>query len=163
MPSVVDYFTECKGAAPELLVKLHDPLPILQQQGLESAQIQAHAKGGIGLEFAEPLASDFRRLDALQVRTIGLFNTAVSKLNCTTSSPIYHAAMEAVCTDFGPAFALTTCVFLLTAVCMVPGVCIGITSYKRFNPVNRDAAYTKARGSEDQHVINDPSVPEGWN
>jgi hypothetical protein len=71
---------------------------------------------------------------------------------------IYHSALSAICDDFGPAFALTTCVFLMTALCMIPGICIGVTSYKRMDPRNRDTAYTKANEDAPLH-----DVHEGWN
>jgi hypothetical protein len=72
--------------------------------------------------------------------------------------------MDAVCSDFAPAFALTTCVFLLTAFCMLPGICLGITSFKRFDAANRETAYTRAPADvDDVHVMPDQSVPEGWN
>ena len=91
------------------------------------------------------------------------------QLNCTRSSLIYSTAMSALCTDFGPPFALTTCVFLLAGLCMIPGICLGVIGYKRFNPLNRDTAYTQAPSDEEgfgggrgRHM-HDPSVPEGWN
>jgi hypothetical protein len=85
-----------------------------------------------------------------------------AQLNCTRSSTIYHSAVNALCTDFGPAFALTTCVFLLTGACMVPGICLGIQGYKRFDPMNRDTAYSRAPDGEEGHTMPDPSIPEGW-
>ena len=169
VPSVVDYFTECAGAAPEFLTKLAAPLALLQANGLESATIQNDTRTAIGLQFAPPMLQDFQQLDALQKRSIDMLNSAVTKLNCSRSSLIYHTAMSAVCTDFAPAFALTTCVFLLAGLCMVPGICIGITSYKRFNPLNRHATYRQARGDDEQQddmaaaVAREEAGPEGWN
>jgi hypothetical protein len=131
VPDVTDYFIDCVGDAPELLTKLGNPTALLASNNLESSQIQSTARASTGLEFAEPLRDDFAALDKLQRDAVILFGVAVDKLNCTRSSGIYHDAIDAICTDFGPPFALTTCVFLLAGICMVPGICIGVTSYKR--------------------------------
>jgi hypothetical protein len=165
VPSLVDYFTQCQGQTPELLNKLGDPVGVLKAQGIESAQLQRQAHLAIGLDFAEPLQSDLDAYSALQNRTEEMFTLAVSKLDCTRSSALYASTMKALCSDFAPAFALTTCVFLLTAFCMLPGICLGITSYKRYDPMNRDTAYARAPedAAEDVHVMPDQSVPEGWN
>jgi hypothetical protein len=166
IPSVVDYFTECQGNAPEILERFRNPLQVLIDQGIEINQIEAQAHASIGLDFAEPLQTDLDNYARLQnVDLLNMFDAAVSKMNCSRTSGLYHQTMSALCSDFAPAFALTTCVFLMTAFCMLPGICLGITSYKRFDPMNRDTAYARApaAAADDVHVMPDQSAPEGWN
>jgi len=164
IPSVVDYFTECKGSPPELLQKLQAPEQVLVTQGLDSAGIRSRVESHIGLPFAAPLASDMNNLVKLEDRALSLFDVAVGKLNCSRSSDLYHTALDAVCNDFAPPFALTTCVFLLTAFCMLPGICLGVTGYKRFDPLSRESSYARAPAtSDDVHVMPEQQAPEGWN
>jgi len=150
IPNVVDYFTQCIGEPPEFLIQMQDPLELLRENGVESQQVQQDAKAALGMEFAEPFQQNFDALDEIEANLVKLFGDAVGKLNCTYTSPIYDEALKSLCTDFGPAFALTTCVFLLTAICMIPGIFLGVTSYKRFNPANREAAYTAAAQNDDE-------------
>jgi hypothetical protein len=81
IPAVTDYFTECLGAPPEFLLKLANPLPVLQANKLESKQVQDTAFAAIGLPFAPPLAEDFAALDVLQQRTLDTFSLAVDKVS----------------------------------------------------------------------------------
>jgi len=164
IPSVVDYFTECKGSPPELLQKLQSPQQVLVTQGLDSAGIRSRVQSHISLPFAAPLLSDMNSLAKLEDDTLSLFDVAVGKLNCSRSSDLYHTALDAVCNDFAPPFALTTCVFLLTAFCMLPGICLGVTGYKRFDPLSRESSYARAPAtSDDVHVMPEQQAPEGWN
>lgn len=65
-------------------------------------------------------------------------NAEFSQFNCVPSQAYWNSLQTDICSSTGVAGAisLSTCICFLFAICVLPGVCIGIIGYKRFDPLN---------------------------
>jgi hypothetical protein len=58
--------------------------------------------------------------------------------DCVKSEAVWSPFRTSICSNTGVAgaIALSTCICFIFAICLMPGVCIGIIGYKRFDPAS---------------------------
>jgi hypothetical protein len=78
----------------------------------------------------------FDTLRGLEDDVVSIANEFGVQLNCANTSAVYEPFRQNFCENFVGSLALNTAMYLLAALCMCPGVFIGIRGYKRFNPHN---------------------------
>src|SRR6185312_414019 len=78
----------------------------------------------------------FDALDTDTTNIVSASQKAYTAFDCDASSAVWHPFEVSICSSTGVAgaIALSTCICFLFAICLIPGVCIGIVGYKRFDP-----------------------------
>lgn len=154
-----DYLALCNGPEPEIVTALREPGKILAAQGVNFTQeidkvsnFSSSAKLRPGVV---SILTDLRRLEGDLIATAGQL---VRQLQCNESAAVYQPIGRHICTQFAGNVSLLACMFLLIAVCSLPGICIGIRGYKRFNPLN---AYEELEEEEEDEAARANGAEEG--
>ena len=140
---IFQYFTSCGYPKPELFNAFGQPEKVLADNGINFTDYRVQTENilsslGGALVLQPPVWSHFSQLESDTAALIGASYTANNLLDCSTSEAVWQPFREAICheTGFAGAIALSTCICFLFSICIIPGVCIGICGYKRFDPAN---------------------------
>jgi len=139
-----DYFSACAGAQPELLRVFQDPHKVLRENRIDFGGYRSQVAGSLdaGGNAVALRPAVWRLFDGLEedvARVVGAANASSALFgDCAASSAAWAPLRESLCSSQGVsgAIALSTCICFLFGACMIPGVCVGITGYKRFDPTN---------------------------
>jgi len=121
----------------EFLVLLENPRQFLSDtQGFNFTELRLEITKAAGnLTLNPSIVGDFNHMDQLVGNASSLVNqTLQSLVDCEIIQAVMDPVYDSVCTQFAGAVALNTCLFVFTAFCMIPGICIGIKGYKWFDP-----------------------------
>lgn len=135
-----NYLACCKGDEPVVLQQLNRVDAILNENGFNMTTLRQELANVTGT----PLKLHPRmeaHLDSFDEQRVAL-NFAAQKvrnvLTCEAISSLVEEFRNAFCEDFAGAVALSTCLYMAMAFCMMPGVIFGIRGHKRFNPENHE-------------------------
>lgn len=141
---VFDWFRACEGPRPELISAFADPAALLEQNHINFTHYKSLVEQNLAASNNTVRLQDatwalFVALDDNVKMVQAASADAYAFLNdCASSAALWGPLKDSVCSADGVsgAIALSTCLCFLFAVCMLPGVCVGVTGYKRFDPDN---------------------------
>jgi hypothetical protein len=139
MEEFFNYFSDCSGVRPEMLLKLDQPEELMADNDLNVTMMLQNLTsppGNWNLTLTPKMTEYVIDMELMWDESMSLMAQTAEKFTCERTSNIYDTLFENVCMDFAPQFALSVSMYLICSLCMCPAVVIGAKGYKRFNPDN---------------------------
>eukprot|EP00808_Paulinella_micropora_P013198 g58917.t1 len=131
-----DYFTTCQGQRPEFLTVARDSVRHMKVYGYNFSRYGQHfATAGVTL--SNDTLQQFILMDNLVLQAGAAVDRALDEiLLCERVIQVYDPLTSTMCGEFAGGLALCTALYMAFALCLIPGIFVGIKGYKHFPKKN---------------------------